>query len=539
VLKLIAKDQLARFVTYLTASGDCDNAQNKVFHMQSKDQSPLLQRREQLSGLLAPSSAGVVVRTIGGARDGLVAIVPTYEAPERRETMKALLLSLARQKPSESVGKVFSRVVIADNGMAPESQQIVNQFARSVGLDVEIVNAHPQHNGQKNAAHARNVAVNRVREKAKLEPEYRGDVFFIDDDQALLGERAMNYMTRVLSKRNNGVAASLSAKEVRELNQQTYNDQNERYEVPKIHINGASEALKVFPLPPLWVNAFVGDNAGQVKQIPVVDLGPLLALGGEMAAKTNGLLIKRDVIEKLSEKGGKELFIRMDNGSFEDMWLNLMLANHGVVYRCPEVEALDLVRTSQQSLNVQQAKWGRDHVLAAHELNMMGYLKPGVTVFEPKNGRFVEWPTGAFPSNYSGVIVNPREIREAWKVLSDMLDAGTDLGSILGAPVDQDAFTDEMRRLDDWLNAVKLDADPKKQLREIRTGLPEPVEVPNKAWEKEAKWVRFSPETKAARLAGNLAGMADLRATGEVGLGADDRGTVVYCIRQPVKPKVG
>lgn len=426
-----------------------------------------------------------------------VVVIPASGGSGRSQSLISSLISLSRQVYGYE-GQHVSKVFIGDNGLSRQQKQEISEVGQGLNVPICIVDALPTNNAERNAAHARNRAIRRLVMESAFNESLRGDVLLFDDDvafqkpDALAALRAQMVQTRA-GEASQLVAIGIPTEEVEALTRNVLDTAWSRrvYRSRNVCSSGAL-------YPPIW------DVDGHV------EFSNMVAFGRECAAKTNALYVKRSVLHEVLSRV-EQPFIVMPHGSFEDMWLNIGISRWGVLAKAAEVSVLDQVRVQEEELCRQQAKWARDHSIAAGDLAALNKLSVGFTVLEPDGNSFRQW--GIPPLHTAqgvlayGVLVNPASLMqsirfiEGWRTTAPIAD-------LIGADVDEERFTEVLQDFKDIVASVLSVPVEQRQQREHTQGsFPERILSPG---DDDLPFIRFRPRVRAARLAGNIAGLIDV-----------------------------
>ncbi len=393
-----------------------------------------------------------------------VVLVPLHNDPHRVEVMDIVFQSIADQEMGNF------RVVIADNGITEDQAESVHQKAANSGFSVDIVNARGNTEREKSPAYARNTALREIRGKAEQDDEYRGDVFLLDSDCAVL-PGALQNMRDSLYTNSDAVAVSADVRSVEHLTEEVYLDQNAR-----------TKGGHVVVLPTVWTP----DKK--------IDLGSIVAFSSQVAGKTTGLLMNRDVVWDITDYAS-ELYIPMPNKSAEDMIASCALNKYGRILQDSRAVVLDEVRQNPDQVMQQQLRWGKDHSLLAECLNTSQLLETGLHVLEPQGETWTEW---VVPGTewVNGYVINPQDVFETAEVLESFSHEIQD-------PRFAEVVAEGLKTLRQSLRLIEARRKFGEQDLRIRSDLPRPTASQDSS-------ARFSSYAKASRLAGNILGMYDL-----------------------------
>lgn len=420
--------------------------------------------------------------------DHAVVVVPTYTA-KRRELIDTTVQSIIAQTQYSETPKLT--LVVADNGLSDsERRDLRNRIEtmradQRASLNVDFVDAHPSHPReaapafQRTAAFARNRAVSHILEASETDARFRGDLFCLDDDAALVGP-SLPILLRSLQQGENrqAVVPRFTASDDIRLDYS-------RHSTSPVDISSAVGATRDLP-PQFEGNTF--------------DLSMAVAFSGDVSTKTAALAMSRDLIERAFE-ANKTVFKVYPHGSFEDMSFGSVASRLGKIAHNPVAECLDQARGDMDSLKSQKVQWGRDHVQALQDFAALKMLYPGITVLEPTFLRdhpvWVQWH---IPSARQGVIINPSQLfNGVLPTLENQIRAGQ--YEHLGSDFEQSrmlAYLTTARDLvKEVMNTRPLGAKVRSEL-----GKPDFGVAPEGS--------RFHVDVQAFQLAGNLVGMGDV-----------------------------
>jgi glycosyltransferase involved in cell wall biosynthesis len=441
--------------------------------LMSTDRSSL--RRGDLESALNSASQPTIEIGPTFNPDPLV-IVPVHN-DNRIPTLRHTFDSLAEQ---ERLNSGF-QVVVSDNGLTDEGVQEIHGIAEGLGLGLTIVNARPEKESQKNAAHARNQAFQTIASLAEQDSRFRTNgVLLIDSDTALL-PHALTELQQTYY-RNPEVSAvqavSVSAHDIGKEARVQYMSRHDiatgrEQRLPKVYRDGE------------------------------IDIASIVAFGSDIATKTCGVFVDRVAMAKMGQKP----FVQMPHGSAEDMVLAIGLGRHGDIYSNSRAQVLDLDRPNPSAIQAQRTNWGRDHAILFNDFVELKHIKPGIKIFEPINGQWVEWiipgseewkiPGSEEEENVYGVIVNPEQLKSTSQLVIDAEKNGT-----------LDTLTSrELRDVQIGISHLqtvisRIDSVRDTVQKTVRPELPTPV-PPNPSS------IRFSNESLTGLLVGNILGMCD------------------------------
>ncbi len=426
-------------------------------------------------------------------------VIPASGGSGRARSLIASLISLSRQVYGHEAPRV-SKVFIGDNGLSSEQIQEISEVGRDRHLPICIVNARPSCDHERNAAHARNRAVARLVAESAFNEGLRGDVLFFDDDVAFRTPDSLAALRAQMTQPVRAgsldfVALGIQTDEVAALTEEVLHDAWSGSTPPSRNV-----CSTIVRYPPMW-------NAERQ-----VEFCSMVAFGRESAAKTNALYMRRSVLHKLVA-GARDPFIIMPRGSFEDMWLNLTVSRWGAIARAAGVSVLDQVRAQEQELCKQQAKWAHDHTVAANDLAVLNKLASGFTVLDAEEEGFREWKAPAVETQTGvsahGVLVNPGSLMESVRFIENW-QLSAPIRKLICADVDEERFSELLEEFKHVVQSVLRTPEEHRQYR-ADTGklFPErrlAVDID------DLPFIRFRPRVKAARLAGNIAGLLDVEA---------------------------
>lgn len=393
---------------------------------------------------------------------GATVLIPIH-TDERLPSIEHTLRSLSTQ--GEKTRDLS--IVIADNGISNEGRQHIEEFAKQNGLNhLAFADARPTSLEHKNAAHARNKALELIRWLVIQHPEYRQDgILMLDSDTALL-PGAVEELEKTYRKREGTVA--VTAKNITVPNIDT--------DAQSTYLKEANSSSQERALPKLY------------EQGKHVDISSIVAFGSDVATKTCGLFVDKKTINRLSKP-----FVIMPNGSSEDMLLTVALNNMGDIWHNPRAVVLDQARETPEQTKKQRKNWGRDHAILFTDLVSMGLAPKGLHILEPRGDIWAEWKVPNSDS-IAGLIINPDQLKN------------------LSLRLKEDIANESYPRSDELEEGIKtleritrhIDLTRNQTPTKIRTDLPQPIE-PNPAQ------TRFSPEALIGLLAGNIQGMHEVQ----------------------------
>lgn len=418
-------------------------------------------RRSSILALTQPKPHGEIVKEY---HPGATVLIPIH-TDERLPSIEHTLRSLSNQ--GEKTRDLS--IVIADNGISNIARLHIQELAKQIGLVyLTFADARPTSPEQKNAGHARNKAIELIRQLAIEHPEYRQDgILMLDSDTALL-PGAVEELEKTYRKREGTVA--VTARNIA---------------VPNIDSNTQATYLKEV------------DSSSQERALPKlyeqgkhVDIASIVAFGSDVATKTCGLFVDKRTLDRLSKP-----FVVMPKGSGEDMLLTVALNNMGEIWHNPKAVILDQARESPKQTKKQRKNWGEDHAILFADLVSMDLAPKGLHVLEPRENVWAEWKV---PNSdpITGLIINPDQLKDlSLRLKKDISDGSVDLGN-------SDDLEEGIKTLERITRHIDLTRN--QTLTKIRTDLPEPIE-PNPAQ------TRFSPEALTGLFAGNILGMHEIQ----------------------------
>lgn len=433
--------------------------------------------------------------------DNVVVIIPTYTAA-RRDLIDTATQSVLMQTMFE--GSPSITLVIADNGLSDDERRDLHRRTAAAVSDLgcnvclAIVDAHPQGDResapsyQRTAAFARNRAIKHVITASKTDSRFRGDVFLLDDDAALVGPSLLILHRSLWGQgdRQAVVPSFLPTKDLasdwRALNSESA---------------GLSDVDKAVGVTRDLPNQFVDDT---------FDLSTVIALSGEVSTKTAALVVSRRLIDTLHEKNDM-LFEVFPQGSFEDMAFGAVASRQGVIAHNAAARCLDLARPDPESLKRQKIQWGRDHVQALVDFNDLGLLYDGITIFEPgvdaQDQNKPIWVQRHVQSAHRGVVINPRQLHATvLPVLRQQISQGVYDG--MGQGFERLEMMRALESAESTIQALLSDQHMGSIKCVRRPELGSPVV------DDAVVGTRFAPEVLAFQVAGNLVGIRDVNTRG-------------------------
>lgn len=407
-------------------------------------------RRQELGNLLDQSRNLEIKRE---NHPGMVVLIPVH-ADSRVPFVSHTLDSIMEQGYTDPI-----RVVVADNGMSAAGSRDIQDKASSLGLQTTIVDAKPHSDLEKNAAHARNQGLSTLRTLASQDASFRSNgIVLLDSDTAML-PGALHEFDKIQHAHSAAAvtAASLSTPAI---------DRDAR--------------LKYFKETDI--------KSGEARLLPSltqggkVDIASLVAFGSDVAAKTCGVYIDRETMGKFDKP-----FIRMPNGSAEDMIFSVALGEVGKIMHAPGAVVLDMARETPLQVMNQRKNWGQDHAILFNDLAALGQVQNGIHVLEPDEGGWTEWIAPTHNTDIKGMMLNPEQLKQlAMELL--YADHGEDPAVIQNG-------LDLLKKMTHYVDAAR----PTAQKRP-RYDLPMPT-VP------DTSKTRFSKESMTGLLAGNILGI--------------------------------
>lgn len=399
----------------------------------------------------------------------VLTIIPTYGDPARLVSLCVTLESLRRQHVAGA-----TRVVIADNGLSPAQCVELRTYAEALGLSLHFADAHARQGGHRHAGYARNQALREVFARGADDPWFRADaLLLLDDDVALLPD-ALPRLLRGLLSRPDVIAVRSVSEPVPTVDAQTLDQHWGKPLTPDVL--GAGPALC--------------DSHG-------ADFASIVAFSGEVATKTNGLLLEYGKVARMHRELGA-LFLSYPSGSGEDMVLSLGLGQRGSIVLAHGARVLDQMPRSEVGVFKQRARFGRDHVHMLSDLVELSLHPCEVVVLDPI-------PEGWSERRYrvddaAGVIVHAAELgavtRQMQWVLRDPRSA-----EAFASDLDPALITDGAREVERMIDRVLLSGPPVSM--RLRDDLP-------RFCPPDTRKARWSPLARVAQLVGNLQGLADL-----------------------------
>jgi hypothetical protein len=424
--------------------------------------------------------------------DNVVVIIPTYTA-DRSELIDVAISSILRQAAIPNSTHIM--IVIADNGLLDGDKNALRRRteaairSQDVKVTLDIVDAQPSGvrseapGYQRTAAYARNKAIDYIMEAAKSDPKYRGDIFLLDDDAALVGP-SLPILHKALWDNSNRVAVVPTFIQTLDLSAD-WNSLNQPHSTPP-DFTWAVGRTRHLP------QQFLGNE---------FDLGPVLAFSGDISTKTAALGISRTVINRLHSSHDM-IFKVYPNGSFEDMAFGAVVSRQGVIAHNPAARCLDLVRQDPSSMMRQKVQWGRDHVQALSDFIDLGHFSGGIKVLEPITSTEDEpyWVQWSMPSLHRGVVINPRQLLDTvFPTLKHQI-AGGAYGE-LGPDFAKEKLSRELVAAERIVHGIVCQRPRDVSVRHD-LGVPD--------LNAELTGTRFAPEVSAYQLAGNLVGSRDV-----------------------------
>jgi len=416
-------------------------------------------RRSSILALTQPEPHREIIKEYHPGATVLIPIHTDQRIPSIEHTLKSL--------SNQGEKTRHLSIVIADNGISNGGRSHIESFARENGLiHLTFADARPTCPEHKNPAHARNKALELIRQLATQYPEYRQDGILILDSDTVLSPGAVEELEKTYRQHKGTVAVTtrnITVPDIDPKTQATYfkevDSSSQQRLLPKLYEQGKH-----------------------------VDVASIVAFGGDVATKTCGLFVDRETINRLSKP-----FVVMPNGSSEDMLLAVALNNMGEVWHNPKAVVLDQARENPEQTKKQRRNWGRDHTILFADLVSMGLASKGVHVLEPRGRLWTEWKV---PNSdpITGLIINPNQLKDlAIKLKEDMLHEPN-----------QNELQEGLEILERIIRHIDLTRNHAPTAVKLRPELPEPIE-PNPTQ------TRFSPEALTGLLAGNILGMHDIQ----------------------------
>jgi glycosyltransferase involved in cell wall biosynthesis len=463
-------------------------------------------RRDALRRLLAVPLVGSSDAV--GFAPGVVVIVPTYGHPSRAASIRATLASIAAQGMELPV-----RVVVADNGMSAAQAAAVLGWARELGLPADVVAAHPTCDAEKTAGHARNVALEWLHARVSEDPSYRLDALLLLDDDVAMLPRALPEMYAVLRGQARAVAVIPKNIQVPRLDESSWASWCVRQPGPL----GSHEA------PPHRMPEMMGGHG--------VDMAAIVAFSGQVATKTNCLLLDAATMHRML-RAGAEPMVSGPHGTAEDMMLSLGLQRLGLVYACPRASVLDREPDSRAVWG-QRCQYGRDHVVVHDDLVQLNHAREGIHVLESDGHVWWEWFVPQ--RGVHGVLVQPDQLSRVsqgltsqgfeHETLSEPGSAACPSCRIRALGCTPERIYLGVALLERALRTVELHRPV--ALRRPRPDFPAPVASAPTA-------LRWSDTSRMGQLVGNILGLYDVHGSPGVGLSS-----FVFGLRQTVEWRLG
>lgn len=434
-------------------------------------------RRGHLRRLLelAPPVSG-----LGHLRGGLTIVIPTYDEEVRTRTLPLALRAVAAQRLPGSL-----LVVVADNGMSARQRATVTETARSVGLDLHVVDARPSRDDQRSAPYARNVALREIRHRARHDPRFRASQILLLDDDAAPLPGAIQAMDAARRAHHDAVAVIGVSRTVPTLDDDVFRRHAE---------HGLAEG-GALPMPSLY-----GTRG--------VDVGALVAFSGEVSTKSNCLLLDARVVFDLLDGAG-DAFVAYPNGTVDDMILGAALNRRGTVVRARGAAVLDQEPAPGRGFRRQRSRFGRDHAILLSDLVQVGHAEhraQGIMVLEPSS---IGWSQHLLPApGVTGVVIHPAELGPTLEHLSHMVREGALQG--FDPDYERGPLAEGLRIGSRVLAFIERQLDRSHVV--ARPDLPKWVPLPD---DPSSRW---SMDSRAAQLAGNLMGLHDIRSEAHDGL---------------------
>lgn len=396
---------------------------------------------------------------------GTIAIIPMYD-DKRLAGGIPTIDSLAAQQYQEEV-----QLVIANNGLTPSAVRSVVSMATSRGINTSVVEALPRTQDEQSAGHARNKAVESIHDAAQHDLSFRkGGLLFLDDDTVLL-PNGLDELEKTTRENTRCVATMAQNVSVQSIGPETQD---------AFH-SATLEDLPARKMPDvIW-------NDGSI------DVASLIAFGSDAVIKTCGVYVDHESLTRL-----KEPFIRMPNGSAEDVLLTVGLSQFGTIYTNPNAILLDLARETPSQLRKQRMNWGRDHVHLYDDLDKLGKVSDGMTVLEPVGNVWVESMYEG-SDTMTGLIINPAQLQHMGKHLAATLNS--EGPEAFGADTRIDILFSELSAMYKALQTL-MSSTPKAT--RIRRDLPAP-KIP------DTNQTRYSEDALLGLLLGNILGNLDIR----------------------------
>lgn len=329
-----------------------------------------------------------------------VYLVPLHQSSDRFETIKTTVRSIAAQEKTHTKSP---RLILSDNGVSASDMRGVVKHMQKVGVDVHVVDAQPRLRSEKNAAYARNKALEYISSAREQDEVLRGPIALIDSDSAFVENNALLRLRQTLDKNSqaqsvNGIVSLVH--DVATSYEEAINKSN--------RVNVGVERT----LPSLW------------RQDGTADLAAIVAFSSQIAGKTTGQLVRQGAV------GPQNAYVRMPNGSAEDMISALYQSRKGEIYVNEGVHVIDQDRPNPAASRVQQMQWGEDHVYLQQALVEAGVQRAGIQVLEPTPDGWVEWMV-AGSEEVSGLVICPSQLTQLldqvvgvqWEGMEDQIDS--------------------------------------------------------------------------------------------------------------------
>lgn len=398
-------------------------------------------------------------------------VIPLHQSVDRFETIKTTVRSVVAQRGRSNTE--LPTLILADNGVDEHAMRGVVEYMQISGVDVRVVDARPKVSTEKNAAHARNQALNHIASLREQNEQMRGPIVLMDSDSAFVEDDAMLHLLDTLEKHPraqsvNGVVTLVSNVK------QGYDQRS------ATKIGNSNNSSRV--LPSLWRS----DGSA--------DLAAIVAFSSQIAGKTTGQLLRAGSV------GPNNAYVQMPNGSAEDMIAALYQSRRGEICLNEQVHIIDQDRPNPDASLQQQMQWGEDHVYLQHALAQVGAQHRGILVLEPTEEGWLEWIV-ANTEDISGVVVHPVQLHQL--LVNMRTGAHPEQSDTLG----RDFFQLESTRL---ANVLTLLEERRGWSRKhVRTDLPRPINEAHKDG-------RYSDAAQTGRLLGNMLGVHALHACDNV-----------------------
>lgn len=465
-------------------------------------------------------------------QEGLIVVIATYndgrpllDPAARINTIHHLLLALEHQRPGlpESARSNF-KVVIADNGLNAQQRSRLEDYFTALRAKAKanhrtppklLVVPAPKIRGDeftRTAGYARNLALREIRRRRDAgDASFDAPVLIHDDDAVTDG---IGDMYRLLSRHRNVLGAvAPSVIGVRDMALHATEIRARRYE-PRLGTSAQSSSF-----PPVF------DRDG------LINFSVLFAFGSARIPKTCALLLHPRAIDDLASERG-EVFHVWKKGSFEDMCCSIGLAcSDWDIFTCGSARAYDQVRNNPEARLRQQFAWAYDHATAFHDFSEVSKLlpepvvHPGASALVPlpresrtraegwglqRFGRIVGHP------GLQATVARPDEVLETLDLILEQVS--TPRRAALFQEKHAYAFEGGLETVENLIAAARASQQAVKAVSaQLNPERLRRIEVPFADHRREyagggeraghAEALRFGPDTRVARLLGNLASM--------------------------------